>query len=392
MLFVRHTLPGERVLARVTETGAGERFVRADAVEVRQRVARPGRAAVPVRRAGPVRRVRPPARRPAAPARAQGRRRARADGPAGAPRRRRRGRAGARATTTASTGAPGSSSPSTPRGGPGCAGTARTTSSPVDHCRIAAPGIDRLRVTERPWPGVEAGRRRRARPSASRSPCVAARRPTCRSCASGSTAAVAGARRRRAPLGRASSRSRPAASGRCTPAPPDLRRGRHGGRRRARPGERALDLYAGVGPVRRRPRRRGGRRRARCSPSSPTPGRPSTPASNLADRPNVAVLTARVDDAFGVARPSRRGSARQRGSRPRKASRSALMPTSADVVVLDPPRTGAGRGVCAEVAALRPRVVVYVACDPAALARDTAYLAEPGLPARRRCGPSTPSR
>ena len=51
---------------------------------------------------------------------------------------------------------------------------------------------------------------------------------------------------------------------------------------------------------------------------------------------------------------------------------------AADVVVLDPPRTGAGRGVCAEVAALRPRVVAYVACDPAALARDTAYLADAG--------------
>ena len=46
--------------------------------------------------------------------------------------------------------------------------------------------------------------------------------------------------------------------------------------------------------------------------------------------------------------------------------------------MLDPPRTGAGRGVCAEVSGLRPRVVVYVACDPAALARDTAYLAERG--------------
>ena len=100
--------------------------------------------------------------------------------------------------------------------------------------------------------------------------------------------------------------------------------------------------------------------------------------ANLGGRPHVAVLTARVDDAFGVARPSRRGTARQRGSRPRKASRSALVPMAADVVVLDPPRTGAGRGVCAEVAALRPRVVAYVACDPAALARDTAYLADAG--------------
>jgi len=42
----------------------------------------------------------------------------------------------------------------------------------------------------------------------------------------------------------------------------------------------------------------------------------------------------------------------------------------ADVVVLDPPRRGAGGDVMAAIAQLRPRVVVYVACDPAALARD----------------------
>lgn len=43
-----------------------------------------------------------------------------------------------------------------------------------------------------------------------------------------------------------------------------------------------------------------------------------------------------------------------------------------DLVVLDPPRTGAGREVMESVAALRPRAVAYVACDPAALARDVA--------------------
>jgi tRNA/tmRNA/rRNA uracil-C5-methylase (TrmA/RlmC/RlmD family) len=51
---------------------------------------------------------------------------------------------------------------------------------------------------------------------------------------------------------------------------------------------------------------------------------------------------------------------------------------SAHVVVLDPPREGAGKTVLAQISRLTPRAVVYVACDPAALARDTAYFLELG--------------
>ena len=75
--------------------------------------------------------------------------------------------------------------------------------------------------------------------------------------------------------------------------------------------------------------------------------------ANLADLPGVEVLNARVDRAL------------------------ADLPR-VDLVVLDPPRTGARSDVVASIAGLGPRAVAYVACDPAALARDVAYFAEHG--------------
>ncbi len=50
-----------------------------------------------------------------------------------------------------------------------------------------------------------------------------------------------------------------------------------------------------------------------------------------------------------------------------------------DVIVLDPPRAGAGPEVTAALAGLGPAAVVYVSCDPAGLARDAAVLEERGL-------------
>jgi tRNA/tmRNA/rRNA uracil-C5-methylase (TrmA/RlmC/RlmD family) len=49
-----------------------------------------------------------------------------------------------------------------------------------------------------------------------------------------------------------------------------------------------------------------------------------------------------------------------------------------DMVVLDPPREGARRTVVGAIAARAPRAVAYVACDPAALARDVAIFGEHG--------------
>jgi tRNA/tmRNA/rRNA uracil-C5-methylase (TrmA/RlmC/RlmD family) len=49
-----------------------------------------------------------------------------------------------------------------------------------------------------------------------------------------------------------------------------------------------------------------------------------------------------------------------------------------DLVVLDPPRTGAGEDIVTGLTRLGPARIVYVACDPAALARDAATLAASG--------------
>ena len=46
----------------------------------------------------------------------------------------------------------------------------------------------------------------------------------------------------------------------------------------------------------------------------------------------------------------------------------------ADVVILDPPRDGVKKNVISSLVACTPRAIVYVACDPAALARDSALL------------------
>lgn len=375
VLFVRHAIPGERVRAHVTETGAGERFVRADAVEVL--TASPDRVPPPCPYAGPGRcggcdlQHVVPARQRALKTDVV---------------REQMARLAHLEVDVAVEAVPGDV------GGldwrtrvefavddEGRAGLRRHRSHevvPVDHCRIASAGVDGLRVTARSWPGaeaVDAVAPTVGEPLAVALPVATSQVPVVRERVHAEWTDEQGATRtvdhEFAVSARGFWQVHPGAA--ATFLATVL------GDTSPRPGERALDLYAGVGLF----------AAALADAVGPTgqvvavesdPGAAAHARDNLAEHPNVAVLTARVDDAFGVARPSRRGTVKQRGTRPRKASRSALLPTSADVVVLDPPRTGAGKGVCREVAALHPRVVSYVACDPAALARDTAYLADAG--------------
>jgi len=86
-------------------------------------------------------------------------------------------------------------------------------------------------------------------------------------------------------------------------------------------------------------------------------------AENLAEWLGAQAVTARVER---WVRALADASAGERGR------------LAAATVVLDPPRSGAGRAVLEALAAVRPAQLVYVACDPVAFARDAGTLAALG--------------
>ncbi|MET8041676.1 TRAM domain-containing protein [Micromonospora sp. NPDC005215] len=120
------------------------------------------------------------------------------------------------------------------------------------------------------------------------------------------------------------------------------------------PGETAWDLYGGAGLFAAALAGRVGDARITLVESS----RDGVDAAraNLVDLPRVEVVAARVETAL----------TRRRITGP------------VDVVVLDPPRSGAGAQVVRDIVAAGPRAVAYVACDPAAFARDVRTFTELG--------------
>ena len=123
-------------------------------------------------------------------------------------------------------------------------------------------------------------------------------------------------------------------------------------------GESVLDLYAGVGLF----------------------GR------FLAERVGVDARVVAVEGNAGAVKMAARNLAGLAKVRTSAGSVDAVLADEYDepfdLVVLDPPREGAKRTVVEQVVDRAPRAVAYVACDPAALARDVALFAEHGYELR----------
>lgn len=118
------------------------------------------------------------------------------------------------------------------------------------------------------------------------------------------------------------------------------------------PGDRVLDLYGGVGLF----------------------------TSQFIERVGEAGQIDLVEGSKSATADAMRNFAEYKNVKVHTGDVAKLLPrfSQCDVIVLDPPREGAGKEVVQAMAVLKPRAIVYVACDPAALARDTTYLSEAG--------------
>ncbi|MGZ8804910.1 MAG: class I SAM-dependent RNA methyltransferase [Microbacterium sp.] len=126
-----------------------------------------------------------------------------------------------------------------------------------------------------------------------------------------------------------------------------------------------LDLYGGVGLFAAAIAELGGTRLTSVESDSRAT---EHAGANLAEWVGARAETARVDRFVSHLRADSSQRDRERLAR--------------GVIVLDPPRSGAGRAVVEAIAGIGPSVVVYVACDPVALARDVATFRDEGYQLR----------
>jgi tRNA/tmRNA/rRNA uracil-C5-methylase (TrmA/RlmC/RlmD family) len=118
-----------------------------------------------------------------------------------------------------------------------------------------------------------------------------------------------------------------------------------------KPGEHAWDLYGGAGIFAAALAERVGPRGSVTLVETDHRALDSASAS-LADLPQITYVKSKVERVRLRVKP--------------------------DVVVLDPPRSGAGAAVVGMLVEARPRAIAYIACDPAALARDVATFRKAG--------------
>ncbi|MFQ6142266.1 class I SAM-dependent RNA methyltransferase [Streptomyces seoulensis] len=381
VLFVRHALPGERVVARVTEGEEGARFLRADAVRVLE--ASKDRVEAPCPYAGPGRcggcdwqHAKPGAQR-------------RLKGEVIAEQLKRLA-----GLTPEEAGWDGTVMPAEgdklPAGevpqwrtrvqyaidpATGHAGLRRHRShevEPVEHCMIAAEGVSELGVEQRDWTGMETVEAIAATGSQDRQvvltprpggrlPLVELDKPVSVLRVDEKTGGVHRVHGRPFVRERADGRTHRVGAGgfwQVHPKAADTLVKAVMQGLLPRKGDMALDLYCGVGLFAGALADRIGDKGAVLGVESGK--RAVTDARhNLAEFPRVRIEQGKVESVL---------------------PRTGI--TEVDLIVLDPPRAGAGRQTVAHLTALSARRIAYVACDPAALARDLAYFREGGYRVR----------
>ncbi|MGW7451971.1 class I SAM-dependent RNA methyltransferase [Streptomyces sp. NPDC054787] len=380
VLFVRHTLPGEKVVAKVTEGDADSRYLRADAITVLE--ASKDRVPAPCPYAGPGKcggcdwqHAKPGAQR-------------RLKGEVVAEQLKRLA-----GLTPEEAGWDGTVMPAEgdklPAGEvpqwrtrvqfaideDGIAGLRKHRSheiEPIDHCMIAAPGVSELGIEKQDWPQMATVEAIAASGSGDRQvvltprpggrlPLVELDKPVSVLRVEEKDGGVHRVHGRPFVRERADGRTYRVGMGGFWQVHPQaadtlIKAVMQG--LMPRKGEMALDLYCGVGIF-------AGALAERLGDAGAVLGIESTKRAvedarhNLEDFPRVRIEQGKVEQIL---------------------PKTGI--TECDLVVLDPPRAGAGKQTVRHIAGLSARRIAYVACDPAALARDLGYFKENGYKVR----------